>query len=244
MEKLYLQFLLISLFLISILFPPLYPFSKRFFDFMISTIVFILSLVIFIPIVIILKFSGEGEIFYFQKRIGFENKPFFIWKFATMLKDSPNMGTGTITIRNDPRVTKIGKYLRISKLNELPQILNVIKGDMSLVGPRPLDDRAFNAYDKDIQNMIYSSKPGMTGIGSIFFRDEEKIISDSKMNPEECYNKIVAPYKGALEKWYNLKKSFLLDLTLIFLTAGIILFPSLDLTSIIFKDLPKFEVSL
>ena len=114
---------------------------------------------------------------------------------------------------------------------------------MSLVGPRPLDDRAFNAYDKEIQDMIYSSKPGMTGIGSIFFRDEEKIISESQLEPEECYNQIIAPHKGKLEKWYNQRKSFFIDLTLIFLTAWVILFPSLDLTSIIIRDLPKFERS-
>jgi len=216
-----------------------YPFSKRFLDFTVSSVVFLFSLIIFVPIVIMLRFTGEGEIFYFQKRLGFENKPFFIWKFATMLKDSPNIGTGTITIRNDPRVTNFGKYLRISKLNELPQIINVIKGNMSLVGPRPLDDRAFNAYDKETQNMIYNSKPGMTGIGSIFFRDEEKLISNSQMNPEEFYNSIIAPHKGNLEKWYNKRKSFFLDIILIFLTAWIIIFPSLDLISIIFRDIPK-----
>ena len=160
-----------------------------------------------------------------------------------MLKDSPNMGTGTITIRNDPRVTKVGKYLRISKLNELPQIINVIKGDMSLVGPRPLDDRAFNAYDKETQKIIYNSKPGMTGIGSIFFRDEEKIISDSKLSPDECYKKIVAPHKSKLEKWYGQRKSFHIDLILIFLTIWAILFPRLDLTSMILRDLPFFEIN-
>ncbi|MBI21959.1 MAG: lipid carrier--UDP-N-acetylgalactosaminyltransferase [Chloroflexi bacterium] len=241
MDEVYIQILVSFVVLVFLISPRTYSLAKRSFDFSLSFTVFLLSLVIFIPIMVLLRFSGEGEIFYFQKRVGFEKKPFFIWKFATMLKNSPNMGTGTITIRNDPRVTKVGKYLRISKLNELPQIINVIKGDMSLVGPRPLDDRAFNAYDKEIQDMIYSSKPGMTGIGSIFFRDEEKIIYESKMAPEECYNKIIAPHKGKLEKWYNKRKSFLIDLILIFLTAWVILFPSLDITSSIIRDLPKFE---
>jgi len=125
----------------------------------------------------------------------FSNKAF------TGASNSLKMGTGFITLRNDPRVTPVGKFLRITKLNELPQLLNVVKGDMSLVGPRPLVDKTFNAYPEAIRFKVYDSKPGITGIGSVVFRDEESMISASKLPPHEFYEKVIAPYKGALEIW-------------------------------------------
>ena len=157
-----------------------------------------------------------------------------------MLKDSMNMGSGSITLRNDPRVTKIGSFLRKSKINELPQILNILKGDISLVGPRPLVKKTFLAYSDDIQSKIYRVKPGLTGIGSIIFRDEESIISSIKNeDPHEFYERVIAPYKGNLEMWYQNKRSFFLDLKLIFLTLWVVLFPKTNLYYKWFKDLPK-----
>jgi lipopolysaccharide/colanic/teichoic acid biosynthesis glycosyltransferase len=192
-----------------------------------------------LPIVIILRFTGEGYVFYYQRRIGYRNKYFDIIKFATMLKNSPNMGTGSITLRNDPRLLPLGKFLRKTKINELPQIINVLKGDMSWVGPRPLVDKTFNAYPETIRNKVYDSKPGITGIGSIVFRDEEKLISESGMPPHEFYELVVAPYKGELEIWYNKHKSFWVDSLIAVLTVWVILFPKSDLMHKVFKDLPK-----
>ena len=195
---------------------------------------------LFIPIAIILRFTAEGEIFYLQERYGLNNTKFNIYKFATMLKDSMNMGSGSITLRNDPRVTKIGSFLRKSKINELPQILNILKGDISLVGPRPLVKKTFLAYSDDIQSKIYRVKPGLTGIGSIIFRDEESIISSIKNeDPHVFYERVIAPYKGNLEMWYQNKRSFFLDLKLIFLTLWVVLFPKTNLYYKWFKDLPK-----
>ncbi len=211
---------------------------KRFFDMVLAALILIILLPILIPIFLLLRFTAEGAVFYFQKRVGYKNKAFYIWKFATMLKNSPNIGAGTITLRNDPRVTPIGKYLRITKLNELPQIINVLKGDMSIVGPRPLDDRAFNAYPAVIQSVIYNVKPGITGIGSIVFRDEEKLISACNLPPREAYEQIIAPYKGALELWYQEHFSFYTDVLIIFLTAWAIVFPQSELHFKVFKDLP------
>lgn len=213
-------------------------------DLIIAGVTFLLFLPLFIPIVILLKLTDEGEVFYFQKRIGLKNKYFDIWKFATMLKNSPNMGTGSITLRNDPRVTKVGKFLRKTKLNEFPQIINVLKGDMSIVGPRPLVDRTFNAYSKDIQSKVYNSKPGITGIGSIIFRDEESIISNSKIDPHEFYEKEIAPYKGALEMWYQENKSLWVDIKLVFLTAWVILFSKSQLPHKVLKNLPNKSENL
>ena len=217
----------------------MYPFFKRITDLLISGIVFFICLPLFIPILILQLLTGEGHVFYFQKRIGFKRQYFDIWKFATMLKDSPNIGTGSITLRNDPRVTPMGKFLRPTKINELPQIINVLKGDLSIVGPRPLVDRTFNAYSEEIQAKIYNVKPGITGIGSIVFRDEEELISNSDEDPHVFYKNVIAPYKGALEMWYQENASLLTDFKIIFLTAWVIVFPKSNLFHKMFKDLPQ-----
>ena len=217
----------------------MYNFFKRLLDVSVSLITLIILLPVFIPIILILRFTAEGEVFYFQERIGFHNSRFKIWKFATMLKNSMNLGTGSITLKNDARVTKIGSFLRKTKINELPQIINILKGDISLVGPRPLVVKTFNAYSKNIQSKIYNVKPGLTGIGSIIFRDEESIISAVKEeDPHEFYRRVIAPYKGELEMWYQKHNSFILDLQLIFMTAWVILFPKSRLYEKWFKDLP------
>ena len=218
----------------------MYRFFKRLLDIIISLITLILFLPLFIPVSIILRFSAEGEVFYFQERLGINNSRFQIWKFATMLKNSINMGSGSITLRNDPRVTKFGSFLRKTKINELPQIINILKGDISLVGPRPLVTKTFMAYSEDVQSKIYNIKPGLTGIGSIIFRDEESIISSVKgEDPHKFYKRVIAPYKAELEIWYQDHNSFFLDLQLIFMTAWVILFPSSKLYEKWFKNLPK-----
>lgn len=217
----------------------MYLLIKRLIDIIISLAALLILLPVFIPIAIILRLTGEGEVFYFQKRIGYKNKYFYIWKFATMLKNSPNLGTGSITLRNDPRLLPIGKFLRSTKINELPQIINVLKGNMSLVGPRPLVDKTFNAYPQDLRNRIYDCRPGITGIGSIVFRDEEKLISEATVPPHEYYEKQIAPYKGELEIWYNRNKSITTDLLIILLTVWVIVFPNSELIYRVFKDLPQ-----
>ena len=222
----------------------MYKIIKRFFDFLSSLIALLILSPLLIPIVIALMLTGEGYVFYFQKRRGLKNQYFDIWKFATMLKNSPNIGTGSITLRNDPRVTPVGKYLRKSKINELPQLINVLLGSMSVVGPRPLVDKTFFAYPEDIRDLVYIEKPGITGIGSIVFRDEERLISASDMEPHTFYEQHIAPYKGALEIWYQKNISFYTDLMIILLTIWVILFPESDLHFKIFKDLPKRPLAL
>ena len=218
----------------------MYNFFKRLLDIIISFLTLIILLPILFPVVVILRFSAEGYVFYFQDRIGKNRTSFKIIKFATMLKDSPNLASGSITLAGDWRVTKPGKFLRKTKLNELPQIINILKGDISLVGPRPLVTKTFTAYNEDIQSKIYNVKPGLTGIGSIIFRDEESIISAvTDEDPHEFYKRIIAPYKGELEMWYQSNNSFFLDLQLIFMTAWVILVPTSKLYEKWFKDLPK-----
>ena len=206
---------------------------------MIALIALIILSPFFLIIIILLSLTGEREVFYQQNRIGQFNSRFGIYKFATMVKNSLNIGTGAITLRNDPRVTTVGKYLRMTKLNELPQILNVLNGSMSIVGPRPLVQSTFDAYPEAVQKEIYKSKPGITGVGSIIFRDEEKLISDCKMDPAVFYKEVIAPYKGEVEIWYNRNKSILTDIKLIFITAWVILFPKSNIIYRWFPSLPK-----
>ena len=215
----------------------IYLFLKRLFDLVISGVFIILLLPIMLPLILILKFTGEGEIFFRQSRIGHKNREITVLKFATMLKNSPS--TGTITAENDSRILPLGKLLRKTKINELPQLINVFTGSMSIVGPRPLTEEAFNLYPDDLLPFVYESKVGITGIGSIVFRNEEVILANSNKPIQECYRDDIMPYKGALEIWYLENRSFLTDIKIIILTVVSIIKPSSQLHNYWFKGIPK-----
>jgi len=212
---------------------------KRFIDFFLVIITLIILSPFFIPICIILLLTGEHEVFYRQKRVGFKNSRFKIWKFATMMKNSSKIGTGSLTIRNDPRVLPVGKFLRKTKINEVPQIVNILLGDMSVVGPRPLMEIDFMKFSPEIQTIFYNTRPGLTGIASIIFRDEQKYYSNTTIDPHEFGKLHIAPYKGELELWYQKNLSLYTDLMLIFLTAYALISPQNDLVHKVFKDLPE-----
>ena len=210
----------------------------RFFDLLFSSTAIILLFPLLLPMAFLLLFSGEHKILYRQKRVGLNGVMFNLLKFATMLENSPNLPGGDITSGNDPRVLPLGKFLRKTKLNELPQLINIILGDISLVGPRPLTPNNFSFYDKKTQEIIIKVRPGLTGIGSIVFRDEESIIQNSPKKPIDCYKEDISPYKGRLESWFIEKKSLAIYFIIIFLTANSVLFPTSKLVWKIFKDLP------
>jgi lipopolysaccharide/colanic/teichoic acid biosynthesis glycosyltransferase len=211
---------------------------KRFFDIVLSAVAIVVLSPLLVPIMVILKLTGEHYIFYGQKRVGYKNRQFWIWKFATMLKASPSLGTGSLTLKNDPRVFPFGRFLRKTKINELPQIFNILLGDMSIVGPRPQMEVDFLKFPENVQAVIYNTVPGMTGIGSIIFRDEEKWISAFEGDRHEFYRQHIAPYKGELELWYQKHLTLYTDFMLIFLTAWVILFPYTELVHKIFRNLP------
>jgi len=220
----------------------MYYFFKRVFDVLSSGIAILVLSPLLIPVIIGLKLTGEGDIFYKQERVGYKNKSFLIWKFATMLRDSANMPGGIMTTKRDPRITPMGGFLRKSKINELPQLFNIFFGRMSVVGPRPVMRVSFEAYPNEVQKVIYNVIPGLTGIGSIIFRDEEELISEVKNNGGdlwEFYEGKIYPFKGELEIWYQNHKSFVLDMKLIFLTVWVILAPKSKIYENWFKDLPK-----
>ena len=181
----------------------------RFFDLIFSLSAIFIFLPLLITCILILKFTGEGEIFYLQQRIGKNQIPFSLIKFATMVKNSERIGAGTITVRNDPRVLPFGKFLRMSKINELPQLFNILKGDMSVIGPRPLLNKQFSMYEEEDKKIICSVCPGLSGVGSIIFRDEEEMLSKSS-DPHQFYQDYISPYKAYLEKWF-VKNSSKLD---------------------------------
>ena len=222
---------------------------KRFFDLFFSISGLLVIAPLFLITMLILKLTGEREIFYLQERMGLNNNPFFIYKFATMLKNSPNIGGKTVTVRNDPRITMAGKYLRFTKMNELPQILNVIKGDMSLVGPRPLLVSSFYKYSEAVQSIIYQNRPGITGLGSLIFRDEEKLVTAYKSlgkDPLEYYRQYIYPYKGQLEQWYFNNRSFRTDFIILFLTFWSLIDSKSELVFKVLKNIPPkpFELTV
>jgi lipopolysaccharide/colanic/teichoic acid biosynthesis glycosyltransferase len=216
----------------------LYSLIKRFFDLLFSLLALIILLPVFIPVIIILLLTGEHEVFYKQERVGYHNRIFGIWKFATMVKNSPNIGSKDLTKRNDPRVLPFGRFLRKTKLNELPQLINILVGDMSFVGPRPLMKSGFDRYSDEMKAKVYNARPGLTGIGSIVFRDEELIITQSSLPPDQTYRDIILPYKGALELWYQQHQNFYTDFMLLFLTAWYVIFPKSKLVYKVFPSLP------
>ena len=217
----------------------MYHIFKRAFDIFVSSLALLFLSPVLLAICIILMLTGEHEVFYFQERIGYKGKNFYIWKFATMLKNSPNMGTGALTVRNDTRVLPFGRFLRKTKLNELPQLVNVLKGDMSIVGPRPLVEKTFYSFLEAIQ--IYDSYPGLSGVGSIVFRDEEDYISRAK-DPKLFYFECIQPYKAELELWYLKHKSLRVDIMIILLTLGKIISKNNDMMFKVFKTLPKRDM--
>ena len=220
---------------------------KRIFDLLVSgTILLLLALPLTI-VIIILKLTGEREAFYFQDRVGYLGRIFKVTKFVTMLKNSPNMGTQDITLRNDPRVLPVGKFLRKTKLNEVPQFWDVFVGKLSLVGWRPLMPQGFADYPQTVQEKIVHVKPGLTGIGSIVFRDEESIIAKAQSMGRDlrsCYREDIMPFKGALECWYVDNQSVLVDIKILIATAVAVLMPSWKGYRSWFRGLPSPESAL
>lgn len=216
----------------------MYHYIKRIFDIVSSLIAILCLSWLLIPIIIILVCTGEHEIFYKQMRVGRDGKLFGVLKFATMLKDSPNIGTGLVTTRNDPRVLPFGKFLRKTKLNELPQLFNILLGSMSIVGPRPMVQPDYDAYSEEAQQCYNDMTPGLSGIGSIVFRDEEYYISKAN-EPMAFLRNIIQPFKGDLEIWYHKNRNLWVDAKIIFLTVWAVLFPNSELVYKAFPTLPR-----
>ena len=210
---------------------------QRLLDIVFSGLALLVLSPLLVPIAIALRLTGEGEVFYVQQRVGRGGRMFGLYKFATMLKDSPNLGTGTVTVKHDPRVLPLGRFLRKTKLNELPQLLNIFTGDMSVIGPRPQTRRCFDAFPARSQAQIVKVRPGLSGIGSIVFRDEEDLMHASA-EPERFYDEVIMPYKGALEEWYVAHQGLRTYLCSIVVTAWVVVFPTSTVIWRVFRGLP------
>jgi len=195
-------------------------YGKRIFDFFSSLIGIFLFLPFYFIIGILIKIEDKGPVLYKSKRIGQNFKPFFLLKFRSMIVNADKIGP-LITKEKDPRITKIGKFLRKTKIDEFPQLFNVLKGEMSIVGPRPEVEKYISYFKKDYKKIL-SIKPGITDYAAIEFRNEEEIL-DKFENIEESYIKEILPQKINLYKKYLNEVGFITDLNIIFKTIWKIL---------------------
>jgi lipopolysaccharide/colanic/teichoic acid biosynthesis glycosyltransferase len=213
-------------------------FLIRFFDILFSAFAILVLIPFMLPIMIILKMTGEHYIFYKQARVGRYGKDFGLLKFATMLKDSPNLPGGTFTLKNDSRILPLGKFLRKTKINELPQLINIFLGQMSIIGYRPLLRKGYDTYSAETKQRLYNLIPGLSGIASIILRNEEEIIQKMD-NKDDFYNNIIMPYKGKLESWFVDNYTLLNYFKIMFVTVIIVLQPSSCMREKTFRNLPS-----
>ncbi|QIB67647.1 sugar transferase [Kineobactrum salinum] len=211
---------------------------QRFLDILLSGLALLVLSPLLIPVIVALRLTGEGEVFFVQQRVGRGGQLFGLYKFATMLKNSPSLGTGTVTVKDDPRVLPLGRVLRKTKLNELPQLLNIFLGDMSIIGPRPQTQRCYDVFPERSRQAIEKVRPGLSGVGSIVFRREEDMLHTSS-DPERFYDEVIMPYKGALEEWYVAQRGIVTYLKCIFVTAWVVALPGSGVVWRILKGLPE-----
>jgi lipopolysaccharide/colanic/teichoic acid biosynthesis glycosyltransferase len=187
---------------------------KRLFDIFISGIGLLILLPLLVALTFLVKLSSTGPIFYRATRIGRDGVPFKLYKFRSMLVDANKLGPG-ITVSGDTRITRIGRYLRRTKLDELAQLFNVLKGDMSLVGPRPEDPRYVALYSQE-QKQVLVVRPGITSPASIYYHDEEHLLRQADW--ENQYIQQVMPAKIAIDLNYVRTRNVMTDLLIIFRT--------------------------
>jgi lipopolysaccharide/colanic/teichoic acid biosynthesis glycosyltransferase len=211
---------------------------KRLFDITMAGIAMVAFLPFGLLIALILKLTGEGEVFYRQERIGLGGRRIAVLKFVTMVKNSPSIGSGLLTAPNDPRVLPFGRFLRKTKLNEVPQLINILLGEMSIIGPRPQAEAHYRLYSAEVRQAIETVRPGLSGIGSVVFHDEERLLVYLGNDPHKAYERDIVGYKGELEVWYAQNHTFWIDLVLMFLTVWVILVPDSRAYRRLFCGLP------
>ncbi len=188
---------------------------KRGFDIVVSLVSLIILAPVLLVIAVIIKLDSKGPVLFIQPRVGLNNINFNIFKFRTMFLESDKQGLLTLG-NKDSRITKVGYFLRRYKIDEFPQLLNVLKGDMSFVGPRPELRKYVNYYSKE-DLIIFSVRPGITGLASIEFRNEVELLKAAE-DPEQYFIHSIIPKKLSLNKQYIQKRHFFFDLKLIGIT--------------------------
>jgi len=188
--------------------------AKRFFDIAMSAVGLLTLFPLFLAIALVIKFQDGGPVIFKGRRVGKDGRLFDLFKFRSMVVDAGRKGGG-ITVKNDCRVTKFGRFLRSSKLDELPQLYNVLRGDMSLVGPRPEDPRYMEFYS-DEQLVLFACRPGITSPASLEYRSEEQLLGRDDWL--ECYREEILPHKLSIELRYLRRRSFWSDIKVILQT--------------------------
>jgi len=184
-------------------------YGKRYFDFFVSIVSLVILLPVFLLVAVAIKLEDGGPVFFFQERVGRNFSTFKVVKFRTMTTD-PQVAGPLVTSENDKRITKVGKILRKLKIDELPQIFNVLRGEMSIVGPRPEVPKYVKLFEKEYRKLL-TVRPGMTGYASVVFRNEEQILS-RYTEPETAYVTGILPKKIKLELIYVSRVSFIFDI--------------------------------
>lgn len=216
----------------------------RFFDILFSSAAIVILSPLFITVSIILLLTGEGKVIYRQTRIGKFQKEFKLFKFVTMLENSEFIGTQDLTIKNDPRILPFGRFLRNSKINELLQLLNVLNGDMTLVGFRPQTPNAFNLFSSKGRDLISVNQPGLTGVGSIVFSNEESLLDFAGDDSLNFHKSVIVPHKEQLEIWWVKNRSLLNYFYAILLTVITIVFGKKIGNRFLWKSLPELPSEL
>lgn len=194
---------------------------KRVFDVVVSLAGLIILVPFLLVVAVIIKLDSPGPVFFKQQRIGRRFRPFWIYKFRTMRNDAGD--ALPLTVGADARITRSGEFLRRSKIDELPQLINILKGDMSIVGPRPEVPRYVEAFRRDYEEIL-RMRPGLTDLASLKYRDEAALLGQSP-DPEGEYLRSLLPDKIRLAKEYIRRSSLLFDLQLIFNTLHKVIFP-------------------
>ena len=189
--------------------------TKRTFDVTVALLGLLLLSPFLVAVALLIKLDSRGPVFFRQERIGRGFRPFLIYKFRTMVQDAPRKG-GPITFGEDPRITRVGRFLRKTKIDEIPQLINVLKGEMSFVGPRPEVRKYVELFRRDYEEIL-KIRPGMTDLASIKYSNEATLLGKVK-KPEEEYIKRILPEKITLAKEYIRRHSLLFDMTVILKT--------------------------
>ena len=210
-----------------------YTGSKRVLDVLLSGLLMIVLPPLYLIVSVLLRLAGRSareypsrqklDVLFRQGRVGRAGAEFTLLKFTTMASGSAV--AGDITYGDDPRVLPVGRWLSALKIDELPQLWNTLVGEMSLVGPRPLTPRAFHCYSPRVQDIVKSMRPGVTGVGSLVFRNEDRILAQAPGDPKEYYDKVIIPLKGELETWYFAHRSMYVDLLILACTLVAVPWP-------------------
>ena len=220
-----------------------YSGSKRVLDVLLSGVLMIVLPPLYLIVSVLLRVAGSPsqdrpsqdkpsqdkpsqdkiDVLFRQRRVGRSGAEFTLLKFTTMASGSAV--AGDITYGDDPRVLPVGKWLSALKIDEFPQLWNTFVGEMSLVGPRPLTSRAFHCYSPRVQEIVKSMRPGVTGVGSLVFRNEDRILAGAPGDPKEYYDTVIIPLKGQLETWYFAHRSMSVDLLILACTLVAVPWP-------------------